>query len=104
MAKATLNLLRPITLILIIGALVAGCAAGKHRYAGDTKGKHKINCSGTMQSWDDCREKASEICGENRYDVLWYDNRYGTFRSMTIVCTVQERFVEPGSAGRPGGS
>jgi len=104
LSNGILNSLKPITLTLMIGVLATGCATGKHRDADDTKGKHKIDCSGTMMSLDDCSEKASEICGENQYDVLRLNNRFGTFRTMTIVCREQKRLVAPRTAHPPGGS
>lgn len=95
MPKATSNLLKPITLALVIGLLAAGCATGKRGDAVDTNGRHKIDCSGIMKSWDDCYEEASAICGENRYDILWGSSRFGALRRITIECREQERLTVP---------
>jgi len=52
--------------ILGVISLVIGCATPKHT---DT-GKHRIDCSGTMYSWDDCYEDAQDACGKQGYVVL----------------------------------
>ena len=102
MAKAAQDLRGAVLLSMLVVVLSAGCAGGKPPSDAEMEKRHKIDCSGTMKGWDECAEKAIELCGENRYEVLWRDSRYNTFRSMTIRCTAQEHLVTPEFGSYPG--
>lgn len=88
-------------LALIVGVLTVGCATAKP--APDEREKIKINCSGVMGSWDDCRESAGETCGKRGYDVVSVKSRSDTFRHMIIKC--RQRYspgpIRPGDAQPP---
>jgi len=86
------------SMVLAVGILFFGCATVAPKKPVDTGGKHRVDCSGQMGSWADCAEEASEICGENRYDVLWRSTRREPFRKMTIICRGRKRLIDPRDA------
>jgi hypothetical protein len=62
--------MRKITMLIIVLALICGCATAKKTYTSDGKEGYSITCSGTALTWGDCYEKAGEICGAKGYVVL----------------------------------
>lgn len=48
---------------------MTGCVTASPIHTASGKLGHAIECSGTAQSWGQCYEKASEICGARGYDV-----------------------------------
>ena len=54
----------------LAAALLAGCVSVKEVATRDGKVAHSIDCSGNTLSWSDCHEKATSICGANRYTVV----------------------------------
>ena len=59
-----------VSLVLSIISMAIGCATPKNIHTADGEKGHKIDCSGTMQSWDDCREDAGDICGKEGYGIV----------------------------------
>jgi len=92
---------RPLLSAVLFAAIgLSGCAMPGEKKPVDTGGKYKVDCSGRMGSWADCAEEASEICGENRYDVIWRSTRREPFRKMTIICRDRQRLIDPRDAER----
>jgi hypothetical protein len=54
----------------LLGLLVTGCVTASPIYTPTGKPGHAIECSGTAQSWGQCYEKASELCGSSGYDIM----------------------------------
>ena len=89
-------------------ALLTGCVTTKEIYGPNGQKAYTLNCSdSTSANWDDCYEKAGEICRENGYIVLeeqtdteasgnWGDGLFGQYskgnnRVMMIQCKNSER-------------
>ena len=87
--------------ILLVVAVLGGCATAKQTYTADGQQGYSINCAGSALNWGMCYEKAGEICGEKGYEVLQKSGdqgaiisgtQYGLFggsvinRSMIIRC------------------
>lgn len=51
-------------------ALLVGCATAKTVYTPDGRQGHAIQCGGTAMTWNECQEKAGQICGTSGYEVL----------------------------------
>ncbi len=88
-----------VSLILSIISLAIGCATPRDIHTADGKKERRIDCSGTMQSWDNCREDARDTCGKKGYRVVSQTGDSGivignerihrsseSIRKMTIVC------------------
>lgn len=89
--------------VFIAGILVFGCAASEEKtvvLVGGEREKHKIDCSGLTNTWEECYLEADEICGEKGYQVLtrsddggqvgrretgWYDSD-DVIRKLRIKC------------------
>ena len=80
--------------------LILGCTAPTPKKPRSADGKHRVDCSGQMETWAGCAEKAIEICGVNRYDVIWRSTRREPFRKMTIMCRDRKRLIDPKDAER----
>ena len=87
--------------IIVIALLLAGCVQTKSIHLPDGRQGHSINCSGQDFSWNQCYEKAGEICGARGYEVVARDGdqsssvvgtQYGVIggtkvsRTMLIAC------------------
>lgn len=57
-----------ILLTLII--LIAGCTSVKETYTPTGKQGFTIKCSGKLNSWASCMEKAGDTCGELGYTII----------------------------------
>lgn len=59
------------TPILFMAAFgITGCATAAKTYNQDGRVGYAINCSGAVNSWGKCYEKAGETCGTKGYDIL----------------------------------
>lgn len=72
---------------------LTSCATSKAVYTPDGKQGHALQCGGTAMTWNDCQEKAGQICGSKGYEVL--DRQENTSyvlgspaisRTMLIAC------------------
>ncbi|MBK6958818.1 MAG: hypothetical protein AABY99_08965 [Pseudomonadota bacterium] len=87
--------------LIVLCAIILGCATSRETFVPDGGKGHSINCSGAALNWGMCYEKAGEICGANGYDVIAggsdqgaiaAGNQYGFYggsvinRSMLIKC------------------
>ena len=57
-------------IILLVIAILCGCATAKQIYAPDGKLGYSIDCSGSALNWGMCYEKAGDICGTKGYDII----------------------------------
>ena len=58
---------------LLVATLVfalAGCTAAKPITTPDGRQGYTVECSGRLLSWEDCFERAAEICKGESYDVF----------------------------------
>jgi hypothetical protein len=62
------RLSRPLVAALVF-ALV-GCTAAKPITTSDGRKGYTVQCSGRLLSWEDCFERAAEICKGESYDVF----------------------------------
>jgi hypothetical protein len=65
--------------LVLFALIINACASSNTAVTADGKVEHHVYCSGFMYSWDDCYEKASEICGAKAYDVLQKYEDEGAF-------------------------
>ena len=70
--------MKHMSLVLFV-LIINACASSSEVITADGKVGHKVYCSGFMYSWDDCYEKASEICGSKSYDILKKYEDQGAF-------------------------
>ena len=89
---------------LLVATLVlalAGCTSAKPMTTPDGRQGYTVGCSGSVLSWEDCFERADDICKGRNYDVFTrvgeegaliaaepqhlHDNPTHT-RSMVIAC------------------
>jgi len=61
--------MRYISLLLFL-SFINACATSSEVNTTEGNVQHTIYCSGSAYSWETCNNKASEICGMNKYDVL----------------------------------
>ena len=90
-------------IVLAFLTLLTGCVTTKEIYGPNGQKAYTLNCSdSTSANWDDCYEKAGEICRENGYIVLeeqtdteasgnWGEGLFGQYskgnnRVMMIQC------------------
>lgn len=73
--------MRNLGIILLIVAVLGGCATAKKTYTADGKEGYSITCSGSALNWGMCYEKAGEICGSKGYEVLEKSGDQGTMLS-----------------------
>jgi hypothetical protein len=66
-----------IAAILVLGA----CTTSKPIYLADGREGHTVNCSGKELNWDNCYQKAGEICEARGYQIISRDESQDT--SMT---------------------
>jgi hypothetical protein len=81
--------------------LLAGCATSHETYTPSGQKGYTIDCSGAVQNWGVCQQKAGELCGSRGYAVLSTTGDQGTIvsgnefgvyggtvitRSMLIAC------------------
>lgn len=93
--------MRNTIMLLLITAILGGCATASKTYTADGKEGYNITCSGSALNWGMCYEKAGNICGSKGYEVLEKNgdqgallsgNQYGLYagsvinRSMIIKC------------------
>ena len=58
---------------LLVATLVlalAGCTSAKQMTTPDGRQGYTVGCSGSVLSWEDCFERADEICKGRNYDVF----------------------------------
>lgn len=65
--------------LLLFVLIINACASSGELVTADGQVQHKIYCSGFMYSWDNCYEKASEICGAKAYDIVQKYEDEGAF-------------------------
>jgi len=71
-------------LILTVISVIHGCATPRHIYTIDGKEEFRIDCSGTMLDWEECYERARDICGKKGYDVVSKSNDRGSMNSRHL--------------------
>lgn len=59
-----------ILVIIVVFALLSGCATASKTYTADGQEGYSINCSGSALNWGMCYEKAGDLCGQRGYVVL----------------------------------
>lgn len=79
-----------ISLLLFISILNA-CATSNELNAEDGKVEHSVYCSGSLNSWDTCYEKASEICAAKEYDVIQKYENEGAFAAYESSQVLPDR-------------
>ena len=57
-------------LIATLGLALVGCTSAKPIMTPDGRPGYSIECSERLLSWEDCFERADEICGGRNYDVF----------------------------------
>jgi hypothetical protein len=62
------RLYRPIVATLVL--VLASCTSAKQITTPDGRQGYTVGCGGSLLSWEDCFERASEICGGRSYDVF----------------------------------
>ena len=95
---------RPRLSRLLVATLVlalAGCTSAKQMTTPDGRQGYTVGCSGSVLSWEDCFERADEICKGRNYDVFTRVGEEGALiaaepqhlhdspthtRSMVIAC------------------
>ena len=70
-------------IILLVVAVLGGCATSRQTYTSDGQQGYSINCSGSALNWGMCYEKAGEICGGKGYEVLQKSGDQGAMISGT---------------------
>ena len=58
---------------LLVATLVlalAGCTSAKPITTPDGRQGYTVECSGTVLTWDDCFERADDLCKGRGYDVF----------------------------------
>lgn len=81
------------TAVILAAVLLYGCTTQRTVYLPDGRQGLSINCSGTMQSWEACYIKASDICGSSGYEIVAQNDDQGVSlggpimtRTMLISC------------------
>ena len=92
--------MRPLLLVLLAAAL-SGCATVSQVYAPSGAVGYNVDCSGDFGTWNQCYEKAGEICGARGYniesktdqpvEITSWNKQGGSsytsgYRSILIVC------------------
>jgi hypothetical protein len=57
-------------LVVLLTLVLTGCTSTKPVATPDGRQGFTVGCSGNMLSWEDCFERAAEICGGRSYDVF----------------------------------
>jgi hypothetical protein len=57
-------------LAVTFGVALAGCTSAQPIMTPDGRPGYTIECSERLLSWEDCFERADEICGGRNYDVF----------------------------------
>ena len=88
-------------LIVLLTLALTGCTSAKPIATPDGRQGFTVGCSGRILSWEDCFERAAEICGGRSYDVFTHkgdesalvaaepqnlSDSTATTRSMVIAC------------------
>ncbi|WP_297812881.1 hypothetical protein [uncultured Methylophaga sp.] len=56
--------------LIIVVAILSGCATSNTTYLPSGEQGHSIDCSGTALTWGKCYEKAGELCGAKGYEII----------------------------------
>ena len=76
--------------VLILVGLIAGCAqlmSGQEQPVVPKKdGIFYTTCSGAVETWASCYNKASRTCAKGYTTLDKTDNANGGFRTMTFKC------------------
>ena len=78
-------------LIILVFGLLSGCTQLMHGQMQpvkmiSSKGAYLTSCSGAVENWNDCYDKASATCGGNYSILSKEDNSLGTKRELTFQC------------------
>lgn len=57
-------------LVVLLTLALTGCTAATPVTTPDGRKGFTVACTGRMMSWEDCFERAAEICGGRSYDVF----------------------------------
>jgi hypothetical protein len=57
-------------LVILLTLALTGCTSAKPITTPDGRQGFTVGCSGNTLSWEDCFERAAEICGGRSYDVF----------------------------------
>lgn len=78
-------------ILLLFVSVIYACATSSGVYTADGEVEHSIYCSGSAYSWEDCYDKASEICGAKEYDVLQKYEDEGAFAAYQSALDLPDR-------------
>jgi len=56
-------------LVALLGLTLAGCTSAKQIATPDGRQGYSVDCSGSVLTWEDCFERADELCKGRSYDV-----------------------------------
>ena len=88
-------------LVALLVLALAGCTSAKQITTPDGRQGYTVECAGTVLTWDDCFERADELCKGRGYDVFTQPGEESpliesepqhlrdnptTHRSMVIAC------------------
>jgi len=88
-------------LVAILVLALAGCTSAKQITTPDGRQGYTVGCSGSVLSWEDCFERADDLCRGRNYDVFTRVGEEGALvaaepqnlrdsatnnRSMVIAC------------------
>ena len=83
-------MIKNIIQLFFLSALCA-CSSSNFNLSSDGKLEHAIYCSGRDSSWDACKTKAGEICGEEGYAELQKYQDEGAFAAYESAAELPER-------------
>lgn len=70
---------------------LSACAIASETYLPDGSKGFSINCSGMVQSWNDCYQKAGELCRERGFKVVAGGTERGYIATPQSAGTVINR-------------
>ena len=79
-----------IAVAILLGAAI-GCTSTSQIHTPAGKVGHTIGCSGGMNSWGDCYQKAGQICKEKGYTVIADGTERGAVATSSFAGTTSTR-------------
>ena len=77
--------------LVLFVMVINTCATSTEVNTTEGKAGHTVYCSGSANSWETCNNKASEICGMNKYDVLQQYEDEGAFAAYQSAAELPDR-------------
>ncbi len=82
-----------LTALLLFVLTISACATSGEEPAADGEDEHRIYCSGSSNTWDNCGEKAAAICGEKGHELVdRYEDR-GALAAYDSARELPERIL-----------